>query len=72
MNCPAAVCLQSVERGFWRPDILEHIPYSRTQICDFIAAGTFPRPIHLGGRAAFWIEDEVCACLEAHILAERV
>ena len=52
-------------------DILEHIPYSRTQIYDFIAAGKFPKPIHLGGRAAFWIEAEVCAWLEAHINSER-
>ena len=52
-------------------DILEHIPYSRTQIYDFIAAGKFPKPIHLGGRAAFWIEEEVGAWLEAHIEVER-
>jgi prophage regulatory protein len=52
-------------------DILEHIPYSRTQIYDFISAGRFPKPIHLGGRASFWIEAEVCAWLEGHIEAER-
>jgi prophage regulatory protein len=52
-------------------NVLAHIPYSRTQIYDFIAAGTFPKPIHLGGRAAFWIEGEVAAWLEAHIEAER-
>jgi prophage regulatory protein len=52
-------------------DILERIPYSRTQIHDFIAAGKFPKPVHLGGRASFWIEDEVGAWLEGHIEAER-
>jgi prophage regulatory protein len=52
-------------------DVLEHIPYSRTQIYDFIAAGKFPKPVHLGGRAAFWIEAEVCTWLEGHIEAER-
>ncbi len=52
-------------------DVLAHIPYSRTQLYDFIAAGKFPKPVHLGGRASFWIEDEVIAWLDAHITAER-
>jgi prophage regulatory protein len=53
-------------------DILERIPYSHAQIYNFIACGKFPSPIHLGGRAAFWIEEEVSAWLEAKIVAERV
>jgi prophage regulatory protein len=52
-------------------DILDRIPYSRMQIYDFIAAGKFPRPVHLGGRAAFWIEDEISEWLQGHIDAER-
>ena len=51
--------------------ILAHIPYSRTQLYEFIAAGKFPRPVHLGGRASFWVEAEVIAWLDAHITAER-
>jgi prophage regulatory protein len=52
-------------------DVLAYIPYSRTQIYEFIAVGKFPKPVHLGGRASFWIEEEVIEWLNAHITAER-
>jgi prophage regulatory protein len=51
--------------------VLACIPYSRTQLYEKIADGTFPRPIHLGGQASFWVEDEVAAWVEARIDAER-
>ena len=52
-------------------EVLAHIPYSRTQLYEFIATGKFPKPVHLGGRASFWVESEVIEWLDAHILAER-
>jgi predicted DNA-binding transcriptional regulator AlpA len=36
-----------------------------------VAAGRFPKPIHLGGSGSFWIEDEVNAWLDAQIDDER-
>ena len=52
-------------------DVLAHIPYSRTQLYEFIATGKFPKPVHLVGRASFWVEAEVIEWLDAHIFAER-
>jgi len=52
-------------------DILTRIPVSRATLYNMIAAGKFPRPIHLGGSGSFWPEDEVDAWIEAQIEVER-
>jgi prophage regulatory protein len=52
-------------------DVLAHVPVSRSQLYAMIAAGRFPKPIHLGGGGSFWIEDEVAAWLDSQIDAER-
>ena len=36
-----------------------------------VAAGRFPKPIHLGGSGSFWVLDEVEAWLDAQIETER-
>jgi prophage regulatory protein len=48
-------------------DVLAHIPFSRTQLYESIAAGEFPKQVHLGGRGAFWVEDEIAASVEGYI-----
>jgi prophage regulatory protein len=53
-------------------DVRGHIPFSSTKLYEYIAAGKFPKPVHLGGSGSYWIEDEVIAWLEAHIAAERM
>jgi len=53
-------------------DVLMHVPVSRSQLYAMVAAGKFPRPIHLGGSGAFWIEDELVAWMDSQIDAERV
>lgn len=35
------------------------IPVSRSTWYAGIKAGRFPKPIHLGGRGAFWRSDEI-------------
>lgn len=47
-------------------DILRRIPVSRSQIYKRIADGTFPKPLHMGGRSAFWLESEVDAWIEQY------
>jgi prophage regulatory protein len=52
-------------------EVLAHVPVSRAQLYAMIAAGKFPKQIHLGGSAAFWIEEEVEAWIQKHIEASR-
>lgn len=52
-------------------DVLARIPYSRSQIYNMIAEGRFPTPVHLGGRASFWVESEIDEWIQRHIEAER-
>lgn len=51
--------------------VLKRIPVSRSQIYSLIAEGKFPAPVHLGGRASFWVESEIDAWIQGHIDAER-
>lgn len=48
-------------------DVLARIPASRAHIYNLVAAGKYPRQVHLGGFGAFWVEDEVDAWIQAHI-----
>jgi prophage regulatory protein len=52
-------------------DVLGAVPVSRSQLYAMIAEGKFPRQVHLGGSAAFWVEEEVSAWIQAHIDADR-
>jgi prophage regulatory protein len=51
--------------------VLTHVPVSRSQLYAMAAAGRFPKPIHLGGSASFWVESEIVEWLDAQIAAER-
>ena len=53
-------------------DVLERIPYSRSKLYELIAGGKFPKPVHLGGKGSFWIEQEVEEWLDSKIYAEWV
>ena len=52
-------------------DVLARIPVSRSQLYAMIAEGKFPRQMHLGGSASFWVEAEVEEWIMEHIAAER-
>jgi len=52
-------------------DVLSYVPVSRSQLYAMIAAGRFPKPIHLGGSGSFWVEDEITMWLDAEISANR-
>ena len=44
---------------------------SRSTIYRRAAEGTFPQPVHLGGKTVGWIESEIQSWLEAQIAASR-
>ena len=52
-------------------DVLSHVPVSRSQLYAMIAAGRFPKPIHLGGSGSFWVLEEVESWLDARIAENR-
>jgi prophage regulatory protein len=52
--------------------VLERVPVSRSQLYNMIAAGKFPKPIHIGGgQAAFWAESELDEWIQLQIDVER-
>lgn len=52
--------------------VLELFPVSRSQLYNMIAAGDFPKPVHVGGgQAAFWVESEIDKWIQSQIEAER-
>jgi prophage regulatory protein len=53
------------------PAVKARTGLSRSTIYLRIAAGSFPQPVPLGGRAVGWVEAEVEAWLEAQIEASR-
>ncbi len=44
---------------------------SRSTIYLRCSQGTFPSPIHLGGRAVGWLEDEIDTWLQEQVTASR-
>jgi prophage regulatory protein len=44
---------------------------SRSTIYLRVSQGTFPRPVHLGGRAVGWVEEEIQSWLAERIAASR-
>ena len=53
-----------------RPRVREITGLGDSSLYERMAAGTFPRPVPLGGRAVGWIESEVEEWIDARI-AER-
>lgn len=54
-----------------RPVIEEITGLRRSTIYAAIAAGTFPKPIHLGPRAVGWLETEVDQWLAERVAQSR-
>jgi|AntRauMinimDraft_4_1070384.scaffolds.fasta_scaffold07855_2 prophage regulatory protein len=40
-------------------DVIEKTGLARATVYKYIAAGTFPKPIPLGGRSVGWVDSEV-------------
>lgn len=56
--------------GFVRlPQVLRHIPVSRSRWYNGVKAGEFPAPVHLGPRAVAWRAEDIHALIER--LGER-
>ncbi len=53
------------------PQVIARTGLSRSTIYAKVAAGEFPEPINLGGRAVGWLADEVEAWLVARVEATR-
>ena len=53
------------------PEVLERTGLSRSTIYVRLAAGCFPRPVALGGRAVGWIEAEVDEWIRERIAESR-
>ena len=53
------------------PDVQARTGLSRSTIYVRVAAGSFPKPVQLGGRAVGWIESEVDAWIRQQIAASR-
>jgi prophage regulatory protein len=51
--------------------VLERVPVSPSQLYVMIGKRNFPRPVHLGGQASFWVESEVDDWIQVQIAAER-
>ncbi len=53
------------------PEVMERTGLSRSTIYVRVAAGRFPRPVALGGRAVGWIEAEVDEWVAERIAESR-
>jgi prophage regulatory protein len=53
-----------------RPKVEEMTGLKRSSIYEYMAAGTFPKPVRLGPRAVGWLEPEIIAWQKSRI-AER-
>lgn len=45
-------------------DVMEQTGMARSTIYKFIDAGTFPKPVPLGGRSVGWIDLEIVRWIE--------
>jgi prophage regulatory protein len=52
------------------PQVLDLVPFCRSQLYIEMERGRFPKPIKISERANAWIESEVVAFVDARI-AER-
>jgi prophage regulatory protein len=53
------------------PAVKARTGLSRSTIYLRVSQGIFPRPVHLGGRAVGWVEDEIQSWLVERIAASR-
>ena len=53
------------------PAVKTRTGLSRSTIYLRVSQGTFPRPVHLGGRAVGWVEEEIQFWLAERIAASR-
>lgn len=53
------------------PTVIARTGLSRSTIYLRVTAGTFPRPVSLGGRAVGWVEAEVQEWVEQQIALSR-
>ncbi|HXI58588.1 MAG TPA: AlpA family transcriptional regulator [Polyangia bacterium] len=53
-----------------RPKVEEMTGLKRSSIYEYMAAGTFPKPVRIGPRAVGWLEPEIVAWQKSCI-AER-
>jgi prophage regulatory protein len=53
-----------------RPKVEEMTGLKRSSIYQYMAAGTFPKPVRLGPRSVGWLEPEIIAWQKSRI-AER-
>jgi prophage regulatory protein len=63
--------LNNKTRVLRRPIVEEVTGLRRSTIYAAIAAGTFPRPIHLGPRAVGWLESDVDQWLAQRVAHSR-
>ncbi|CAN7219035.1 AlpA family phage regulatory protein [Mesorhizobium sp. LjNodule214] len=50
-------------------DVIDRVPFSKTQIYRKIADGTFPRPVPLGPHRVAWLESEIDAWVAERLAA---
>jgi prophage regulatory protein len=55
-----------------RIKVLQRIGVSRSTLYLWIASGSFPAPISLGGRAVGWLDSEIDAWLADRVAERRV
>ena len=53
------------------PAVKTRTGLSRSTIYLRVSQGTFPRPVHLGGRTVGWVEEEIQSWLAERIAASR-
>jgi prophage regulatory protein len=53
------------------PAVKTRTGLSRSTIYLRVSQGTFPRPVHLGGRAVGWVEEEIQSWLAERIATSR-
>jgi len=46
------------------PEVMNMTGLSRSSLYRRIQAGTFPRPVSLGGRSVAWVDEEVCSWIK--------
>lgn len=44
---------------------------ARSTVYKYVAAGTFPKPVPLGGRAVAWIQAEIDAWMDEKVSARK-
>lgn len=66
-TAPAAIAATVLLRC---PDVIARTGRTKSRIYADIAAGCFPKPVHIGRSAVAWVESEIEAWVAARI-AER-